>query len=137
MSDVKQPLQAALDASPFIRTCGLKLIDVDTDAGTASLAMPYAEQLGRMADAKQFHGGAIAALIDTAGTFALAAKLQTPVPTIEFRVDYLRPAIDTDLLAKASIRRSGKTVSVIDVDVENDNGVLIALGRGVFGGGKG
>ena len=136
MSDLIAQMQKAMDASPFIRTCGLKLVDLDLEAGTLAMAMPYAEALGRAPEGRQFHGGAIAALIDTAGTLAVAAQTQTPIPTIEFRVDFLRPAIDTDLMAKSRIRRSGKTVSVVDVEVENNDGVQIALGRGVFGSGK-
>ena len=136
MTDPILQIQQAIDASPFIRTCGLKLVKYDPDAGTLSMRMPFIEALGRMPDSTQFHGGAIAVLIDTVGTLALAAKLQAPVPTIDFRVDFLHPAMDTDLLASAVIRRQGKLVSVIDVEVENDQQQLIALGRGIFGGGK-
>ena len=51
-----------------------------------------------------------------------------PLPTINLRVDYLRPGKDT-LTLVARIRRSGKTVGVVDVDVLNEAGELIAIGR--------
>ena len=136
MTDLLSHMQTAMDSSPFIRTCGLKLEALDVTEGTLVMVMPYAQSLGRAAEGRQFHGGAIAALIDTAGTLVVAAQTQTAIPTIEFRVDFLRPAIDTDLTAKSRIRRAGKTVVVVDVEVENDNGVQIALGRGIFGSGK-
>jgi uncharacterized protein (TIGR00369 family) len=49
------------------------------------------------------------------------------------RVDYLRPAIKTDLHFRASVRRSGRTVAVADVDVTDDRGALVAIGRVVYG----
>jgi len=83
----------------------------------------------RLAGAGQWHGGPIAAAIDVAGDYALAMLFGTPLPTINLRVDYLRPAKDT-LTLIAYVRRSGKTVGVVDVDVRNEAGELVAIGRG-------
>jgi len=77
----------------------------------------------------QWHGGPIAAVIDTVGDFALVMILGRPLPTINFRVDYLRPAVNTGLTVIARVRRSGKTVGIVDVDVLNDSNVLVAIGR--------
>jgi uncharacterized protein (TIGR00369 family) len=55
------------------------------------------------------------------------------VPTINFRVVYLRPATNTDLLALARVRRAGRTVGVVDIDVTDSTNRLIALGRGCYG----
>ncbi|MGH8240249.1 MAG: PaaI family thioesterase, partial [Steroidobacteraceae bacterium] len=46
----------------------------------------------------------IASLVDIAGDFALIAVLGHGVPTINFRVDYLRPAVGTDLIERAQVR---------------------------------
>jgi uncharacterized protein (TIGR00369 family) len=54
------------------------------------------------------------------------------VPTINFRTDYLRPAINTDLLAHARVRKIGRTVAVCDIDVVSENGKLLAIGRGTY-----
>lgn len=54
------------------------------------------------------------------------------VPTINFRTDYLRPAINTSLRAVATVRRAGRTVGVADVDVYDDSDRLVAVGRGTF-----
>jgi acyl-coenzyme A thioesterase PaaI-like protein len=48
--------------------------------------------------------------------------LGRPLPTVNFRVDYLRPAIDTALVVTATVRRSGRLVGVVDVDVANEAG---------------
>jgi uncharacterized protein (TIGR00369 family) len=55
------------------------------------------------------------------------------VPTINFRVDYLRPSTGTYLLAKARTRRVGRTVGVVDIDVFDDQNRLTAVGRGCYG----
>ena len=83
----------------------------------------------RLRGTGQWHGGPIAAVIDIAGTYALAMLLGNPLPTINLRVDYLRPAANTALTVVARVRRSGKTVGVVDVDVLNDAGNVVAIGR--------
>ena len=80
----------------------------------------------------QWHGGPIAAVIDTVGDYALVMLLGRPLPTINFRVDYLRPAVSTALTATARVRRNGRTVGVVDIDVANDAGALVAIGRAAY-----
>jgi len=91
-----------------------------------------AEHVERATGSGQYHGGVIASLIDIAGDYALIAVLGHGVPTINFRVDYLRPATNTDLIAQARVRRAGRTIGVVDIDVIDDDGRLIALGRGCY-----
>lgn len=55
-----------------------------------------------------------------------------PAQFSNFRTGYLSPAIKTSLTAKAQVRRVGRTVGVVDVDVVNDEGKLVAVGRGTF-----
>ena len=76
------------------------------------------------------HGGILAALVDLAGGAALFHDLQFPTPTIDMRVDYLRPAIaGKALLAEARVKSLGKTVGFVDVDVTDEDGRLVATGR--------
>ncbi len=48
------------------------------------------------------------------------------------RVDYLRPARRGDLLAVARTVRVGRTVSVADVEVRDEQGTVVAVGRAVY-----
>ncbi|MEM7097733.1 MAG: PaaI family thioesterase [Pseudomonadota bacterium] len=129
----KGALQSYMDASPFIHSCGMRVSEIDIDAESLTLTMPLKPEMERGAGTGQFHGGPIAALIDTAGCFALIMLLGRGVPTVNFRTDYLRPAVKTSLTAVASVRRVGKMVGVVDVDVYNDHRQLVAVGRGTFG----
>lgn len=118
---------------PFIAASGMKAIELDVSGGKLTLEMAMQPEFERIKGSGQFHGGPIAALIDTAGCFALIMSLNRGIPTINFRTDYLRPAINTGLRAEANIRKVGKSVGVVDVDVLNNEGQLIAIGRGTFG----
>ena len=122
-----------MDGSPFIKFAGMKITAMDTEAESLTLSMPMREEFERGPGSQQFHGGPIAALIDTAGCYALIMQTAQPIPTINFRTDYLRPAVNTALHAQAVVRRVGRTIGVVDVDVTDDNGRLVAVGRGSFG----
>ncbi len=115
---------------PFGRVVRMELESWDKAAGTARFRLPFAPEYRRSDKAPGHHGGVIATLIDVAGDFAVAIKCDPGgVPTINLSVDFLRRAGDVDLIAKARVRRAGRTIAVVDVDVETDEGRLIAVGR--------
>lgn len=86
----------------------------------------------RGAGSGQWHGGPIAAIVDTVGDYALVMSLGRGVPTVNFRIDYLRPAIDTALVATARVRRAGKSIGVVDIDVHDASQNLVAIGRATY-----
>lgn len=126
-------MQAMMNASPFIRFFGMMVKSIDLDTAMVVLEIKMRPELERVPGTGQWHGGAIAALIDTAGDFAIVLRTNAPVPTINFRVDYLRPATTATLLAIARVRRAGRTVGLVDIDVEDAEGRLVAVGRGCYG----
>ncbi len=125
-------LQEMLDASPFISFMNLTVVSADPEAQELTMTMPLRPEFERKAGTGQFHGGPIAALIDTVGDYALAMSVGGGVPTINFRTDFLRPAFNTVLTATAKVRRAGRTVGVVDVDIFDDKGRLLAVGRGCY-----
>jgi uncharacterized protein (TIGR00369 family) len=106
---------------------------VDAVNQTVVLRCVFGPNIERAPGTGQYHGGVIASLIDIAGDFALIAVLGHGVPTINFRVDYLRPASNGDLLARARVRKAGRTVGVVDIEVDDPGGRLVAVGRGCYG----
>jgi uncharacterized protein (TIGR00369 family) len=122
-----------LEESPFHKLLGLRLDSVDRAKQTVAIRCVYGPNVERSPGTGQYHGGVIASLIDIAGDFALIAVLGHGVPTINFRVDYLRPVSSGDLLARARVRKAGRTVGVVDIDVEDSSGRLVAVGRGCYG----
>jgi uncharacterized protein (TIGR00369 family) len=129
----QKTLEALLADSPFQQLLGLRLEGFDLAAQKITIRSIYGPNVERSSGTGQYHGGVIASLIDIAGDFALIAVLGYGVPTINFRVDYLRPAANSDLLAIAQVRRAGRTIGVVDIDVTDTGGKLIALGRGCYG----
>ncbi len=125
-------LETLFAASPFISTLGLKVIDVDYAETKLSVRMPLNPGLERRKGTKQFHGGPIASFIDTVGDFAIGMMVGGGVPTINLRIDYLKPAIGDALTATARVRRSGKTIAVVDIDIVDEKGALVAIGRGTY-----
>ena len=126
-------LTELLKESSFQQLFDLSCTRLERTAGEVEIVMGYTASVERSPGTRQYHGGAIASLIDIAGDYALWAMLGYGVPTINIRIDYLRPASDTRLRAQARVRKAGKTVGVVDIDVLDDQGRLIAVGRGTYG----
>ncbi|MFP6747560.1 MAG: PaaI family thioesterase [Alphaproteobacteria bacterium] len=125
-------IQASFDKSPAISTLGLQALSLDYEASEIRVKMPLSPSLERTAGSKQFHGGPIASFIDTVGDFAIGMLLGGGVPTINIRIDYLKPAVGDSLTAVARVRRTGRTVTVVDIDVMNEQDQLVAMGRGTY-----
>jgi uncharacterized protein (TIGR00369 family) len=125
----REELQDKLAHSPFITFLGLEVQNANPEKQELTVRVQLRPEFERGRDTGQWHGGVIAALIDTVGDYGLVMLLGRPLPTINFRVDYLRPAIRTALTLVAHVRRAGKSVGVVDVDVLNDEGNLVAVGR--------
>ena len=126
-------LSSLLTDSPFHMLLGLRVDSLDPGGRSIAIRCTFGPSVERSPGSGQYHGGVIASLIDIAGDFALIAVLGHGVPTINFRVDYLRPALRGDLIGRAVVRKAGRTIGVVDVDVLDDAGRLIALGRGCYG----
>ena len=125
-------IQAIFDRSPFIGFLGVKVLGVDHDKSTFSARMPLRPELERRAGTKQFHGGPIASFIDIVGAFAIGMMVGGGVPTINLRIDYLRPSIGDYIDATAVVRRAGGSTAVVDVEVFGPDGKLVAVGRGTY-----
>lgn len=123
-------IQERVAASPFGSRLGLQVQRVE--AATLVLRMPMQPQLHRSAQSEQFHGGAIATLIDLAAVYAVAAVTGNVAPTVHLAIDYLAPGVGDWVDAIALVRRHGKRLVNVDVEVVRPSGVLVALGRTTF-----
>jgi uncharacterized protein (TIGR00369 family) len=132
-----EQIQAAFDASPFLGFLRLRVVELDHDAGTLTVTMPMRPELERRLGTGQFHGGPIAAFIDSVGDYAIGMAVGGGVPTINLRVDYLRPAVGNVLTGTARVRRAGRSVALVDVDVYDEKRALVAVGRGTYSGQRG
>ncbi|WP_346656042.1 PaaI family thioesterase [Bradyrhizobium sp. dw_78] len=125
-------IQKMLDASPFNLFLGLTVVSADPVKQEVTMRSAMRAEFERRPGSKQWHGGVIASVIDTVGDFAVGMMVGRGLPTVNFRVDYLKPAVDTALVAVSRVRRAGKSVGVADVDVFDEKGALLAIGRGTY-----
>ena len=116
--------------SPYMRFLGLIL--EKSEKGHVEIRLPFRDEFLRADGSGWLHGGVVSALVDIAGDYAVISEAGTGVPTIDMRVDYLRPARRGDLIAVARTLRVGRTVSVADVEVRDEQGTTVAVGRAVY-----
>ena len=128
----KAGIQALFEASPFISSLNLEVLAIDYELQEITVRMPQSATTGRRVGTKQFHGGPLAAFIDIVGDFAIGMLVGGGVPTMNLRIDYLKPAVGDAVIGNARIRRRGRTACVIDIDVTNEEGALVAIGRGTY-----
>jgi uncharacterized protein (TIGR00369 family) len=128
----KDELQQRLGHSAFIDFLNLTVVSADPEKQEITMRAAMRPEFERGRGTGQWHGGPIAAIIDTVGDYALVMLLGRPLPTVNFRVDYLRPAIDTSLTVTARVRRAGRLVGIVDIDVINDRGQMLAIGRATY-----
>ena len=122
--------QPDLSESPYQRFLGLEFARYEE--GLVEIAMPFREEFLREEGSDWLHGGILSALIDIAGDYAVYSRTGGDVPTLDLRIDYLRPAKRGRLTAIARTVKVGRRVSVADVEVQDENGHVVAVGRGVY-----
>lgn len=128
----REELQQRLAHSAFIDFLNLTVLAADPEKQQVVMRAEMRPEFERGRGTGQWHGGPLAAIIDTVGDFALVMLLGRPLPTVNFRVDYLRPAIAAALIITATVRRNGRLVGTVDVEVANEEGQLVALGRATY-----
>lgn len=128
----KADIEAIFNRSPFIRMMNLEVREVDHAGSRFAARLPMRPEFERRPGTSQFHGGVLAAFIDVVGDFALGMLVGGGVPTMNLRVDYLRPATGDYVDGVAVVRRSGRSSAVIDIDIFAADGKLVAVGRGTY-----
>ena len=117
----------------LMRTLGAALTLVE--AGVVEIELPY------RADLTQQHGflhaGVIASVLDSACGYAAFSLMpaDAAVLSVEFKVNLLAPARGERLLARAEVKRAGRTVTVCTADafaVEGGRSKVVATMLGTM-----
>ena len=130
---------------PFNRLIGLKIKSISLEKVKTEFTM-HTDLIGNPVQ-KILHGGVTSTVLDaTGGLVASAGIIQrmnaepaetvlaqfSRVGTIDLRVDYLRPGRGEAFTAEANIMRSGRKVAVTRMALNNEEGLLIAVGTGTY-----
>ena len=124
-------LSSELQRPPFNRWLGARPVRVNEAKREVVVALPYRPEFSYDEARAVFHGGVVASLIDLTGYASAAIWSSGPTPTVALHIEFLAPAATTELIARGVVRRSGRTMSRVDVEV-TAGGALVALGRGSF-----
>ena len=130
-SDV-EAFKRAFDADAFNRQLGITL--VERGDGTARLCLTVGEGTPQGIGGS-VHGGVLATLVDTAMLAAVFTRLrpdQLPAGTADLAITYMRQAHGARIHADARVVKHGRQLSVIEVDLTDDEGTLCARGRVLY-----
>jgi len=125
-----EKLQQLISQGPFNKWLNFTVLKAGEDGVEVRAA--WREEWVVHPERRYTHGGILAAIIDVAADFAIAATLGRPVPTIDIRVDYHKAAMPGDLTAKARVVRMGNQFSTAEASLYDQDGALIASGRGTY-----
>jgi len=125
-----EKVQALITRAPFHQWLGLTVISLTDDS--IEIAAKWREDWVVNTERGYTHGGVLAALIDLAADWAMVKQTGRGVPTIDLRVDYHRPAFRGDLIARGKVIRSGSQFTTAEAQVFDQDGKLLASGRGTY-----
>ena len=111
-----------------MKTLGGRLTTIE--AGSVEIELPYSDLITQQHG--YFHAAAIAAVADNAGGYA-ALTLMEPdeeVVAAEFKINLLRPAVGSRIVARANVIRAGRTLVISEATVSavvDDQLVRVAM----------
>lgn len=90
---------------------------VSLQPGAAVIRVPFRPELTQQHD--YFHAGVTGAIADSACGYAAYTLMpaDSSVLTVEYKMNLLAPADGEELIARASVVRSGKTLKICTADV--------------------
>ena len=125
-----EKLQELINRGPFNKWLNFTVLKGDKDG--IEIKAGWREEWVVNVERRYTHGGILAAIVDVAADWAIAAHLGRPVPTIDMRVDYHRAAMPGDLVAKGRVVRLGSQFTTAEAFVYDKDGALVASGRGTY-----
>ena len=136
IDEQRQGLLEFFRGFPFFKLMGFELVEVEP--GRARLSMPWRSDLTQPAGI--MHGGALAALVDTAIAHSLlltpqylAAKAQGAIlVSVDLRIKYLRPVSSGLITCEARAPRVGRQVTHTSALVTDAAGKEVASGDSIY-----
>jgi acyl-CoA thioesterase len=124
----REGITTKLANNPVVEFMGIQLVEVIV--GGATLMLPGREEYQNSMGVLQ--GGIVTVLADVAGGVSLYSVLTDPmnaaIPTVEFKLNFLRPAGREDLFARGRVVHRGRQIAVCQVDTFFKAETLLATG---------
>ena len=112
----EQVVRASFAQQGLMRTLGAGIASVV--AGSVVIEVAFAAGVSQQQG--YFHGAVLGAIGDSAGGYSALTLLPagSEVVSIEYKINFLKPAVGEVLRATGRVVRSGRSVSVCQVDIE-------------------
>jgi uncharacterized protein (TIGR00369 family) len=103
---------------------GARLVVVEP--GRVEIELPFSPRISQQQGL--FHGAAIGAIGDSAGGYAALSLMPagSEVVTVEYKINFVRPAKGTLLRARGLVLRAGRSMTVARIDVDMIDGAAPA-----------
>ncbi len=114
MNTHEERIRRSFSKQAFMSTLGAEL--TVRGPGIIEIRLPFSPKLTQQHG--YLHAGAVTAVLDSACGYAalsLAAD-DKEVLSVEFKVNLLAPAVGEALVAKAQVKRAGKTLTICTAD---------------------
>ena len=124
----KTMLLNRLGQAPYARKLGFNIEELRKDY--CRMRMPYDPSLDQPMGV--VHGGAIASLIDTVVVGSIFSRMKDvpkKLATIDMHVHYLAPLVKEDAVAEGWVRRRGRSIVFLGVEVQSASGTVVAHGE--------
>ncbi len=110
------PIARLIGFRPLAAASGRAVFELDTDLEQ------HANPMGTI------HGGILCDLADAAMGFAYASTLEDgeTFTTLELKINFLRPVWQTRLSATANSVQRGRTIGLVECDITDSDGRLVA-----------
>lgn len=114
-SEFRERVTNSFNNQQFINYVGATLVRVDP--GEVDIALSYKPELSQQHG--YVHGGVLTAIADAAAGYAAMTLSGNGVGvlTTELKVNFLRPAGQGSLCAKARVIKPGRTLNIVQTDV--------------------
>ena len=108
-------IRESFDRQGFMRTLGATLETVES--GTVTIMCGFNEGLTQQHGL--WHGGIVASLVDVACGYAALSVMPADreVLTVEFKINFMRPANTDRLIAVGQVLQAGRTLTVCEGSV--------------------
>ena len=117
-------IRKILEKSEYIQSLGIEMLELTDEyaRGRMPFEARYCNPYGTM------HGGCLYSLADTVAG-SLAYHSGGDVVTVEGNLHFLEAAKDTEFVyCEARMKKCGKTLIVVDVEIKDDEGRLLDSG---------
>ncbi|MGH9745394.1 MAG: PaaI family thioesterase [Candidatus Acidiferrales bacterium] len=124
LEGLQRMIRGELPPAPVAKLIGFQLVAVGRGESVVEMESSdtHANPMGTL------HGGILCDIADAAMGIAFASTLEDgeSFTTLELKINFLRPVWKDKLKAIGKIVRRGKTIGMVECDITNSEGALVA-----------